>query len=484
MRLPLLLCLLPLAAGCERKSAPLALPVGGVWEGTFELSSDTRKDFVLELPPDTVIARVRLDSDVAELDLHANPGERVLDLDDALYLFDSSEGPPQFELNALGPDPVAGSTWHVSVHWPFEEAPRVGDRRVESARVALEVEVFRSRVDAELAPGVPQRSALEHSTGGFRSFRVFVPEGAQALRIDLADVESDLDLYARRGGPILSMDESVAFAEHNWGRESLLVNSQSYPRLAPGEWRIDVQDAVGPTRRLPFTIHVSFDESVPEALLAFPSAIARADETPLQRALRSVVEIATPDALGSGTILSSDGWILTNAHVVGDDPEVHLVVSLLIDPAQPAVESFLARVVEIDEGRDLALVQVTSGLYGQPLPAGYELSALALGDARALAIGEPLWLVGYPATGGTGSRVTISATRGIVSGYENADFGRLLKTDAEITRGNSGGAAIDARGLLVGVPSSTVENGSGQIGYVHPIDALPEPWLRRLRRGR
>jgi S1-C subfamily serine protease len=479
-----LVALLALVAGCARESGPIALPVGGTWEGEFELSSDARLDFVLDLPPDAVIARVRLDSDVAELDLHANPDERALDLDDALYLFDSTEGAPQFELNALGPDPVAGATWHVSVHWPFDEAPRIGDRRVESASIALEVEVFRARVDGDLAPGVPLRSALDHATGGFRSFRVFVPDGAQALRIDLSDVESDLDLYARRGAPILAMDETVAFAEHNWGRESLLLNSQSYPRLAPGEWRIDVQDAVGPTRRLPFTIQVSFDEQVPEALLSFPRTVVRAEETPLQRALRSVVEIATPDALGSGTILSSDGWILTNAHVVGDDPEVHLVVSLLVDPARPAVESFLARVVEIDEARDLALIQVTSGLYGQPLPDGYELPALGFGDARSLGIGEPLWLVGYPATGGTGSRVTISATRGIVSGFENADFGRLVKTDAEITRGNSGGAAIDERGLLVGVPSSTVENGSGQIGYVHPIDALPDAWLRRVRRTR
>ncbi|MBM3991968.1 MAG: trypsin-like peptidase domain-containing protein [Planctomycetes bacterium] len=484
MRLCAVVCLFPLAVGCERKSVPLALPMNGVWEGTFELASDARMDFVLELPSDAVIARVRLESDVAELDLHANPHERVLDLDDALYLFDSSEGPPQFELNALGPERVAGATWHVSVHWPFEAAPRVGDRRVESARVALALDVFRSRVDAELLPGVPQRSALEHSSGGFRSFRVAVPAAAHALRIDLSDVESDLDLYARCGGPILAMDESVAFAEHNWGRESLLLTRHTDPPLAPGEWRIDVQDAVGPTRRLPFTIQVSFDESVPAELLAFPRIVARAGETPLQRALRSVVEIATPDALGSGTILSSDGWILTNAHVVGDDPNVELVVSLLVDPARPAVESFLARVVEIDAARDLALVQVTSGLYGQPLPIGYALPALALGDASALGIGEPLWLLGYPATGGTGSRVTISATRGIVSGFETADFGRLVKTDAEITRGNSGGAAIDERGLLVGVPSATVENGSGQIGYVHPIDALPKPWLRHLRRER
>ncbi len=476
--------LLALSAGCGRSSGPIGLPAGGTWEGTFELASDARMDFVLELPADAVIARVRLDSDVAELDLHANPHARALDLDDALYLFDSAEGAPQFELNALGPDPVGGATWHVTVHWPFEQAPRIGDRRVESASIALEVEVFRARVDGDLAPGVPLRSALDHATGGFRSFRVFVPEGAKALRIDLADVESDLALYARAGAPILSMDDSVAFSEHNWGRESLLIMPFSHPPLVPGEWRIDVQDAFGPTRRLPFTVQVSFDESVPEALLAFPRTMASAGETPLQRALRSVVEIATPDALGSGTILSADGWILTNAHVVGDDPELDLVVSLLIDPARPAVESFLARLVEIDESRDLALVQVTSGLYGQPLPAGYELPALEFGDARTLAIGEPLWLVGYPATGGTGSRVTISATRGIVAGFENADFGRLVKTDAEITRGNSGGAAIDERGLLVGVPSSTVENGSGQIGYVHPIDALPESWLRRLRRSR
>lgn len=484
MKLLSLCALLALSAGCSRSSGPIGLPTGGTWEGRFELANDARMDFVLELPADAVIARVRLDSDVAELDLHANPHTRELDLDDALYLFDSTEGAPQFELNALGPDPVAGATWHLSVHWPFEQAPRIGDRRVESASIALEVEVFRARVDGELAPGVPLQSALEHATGGFRSFRVFVPEGATALRIDLADVESDLDLYARAGAPILGMDDSVAFSEHNWGRESLLITSYSYPKLVPGEWRIDVQDAIGPTRRLPFTIQASFDERVPEALLAFPRPFARAQETPLQRALRSVVEIATPDALGSGTILSADGWILTNAHVVGDDPELKLVVSLLVDPTRPAVECFLARAVEIDEARDLALVQVVSGLYGQPLPPGYELPALELGDARTLAIGEPLWLLGYPATGGTGSRVTISATRGIVSGFENADFGRLVKTDAEITRGNSGGAAIDERGLLVGVPSSTVENGSGQIGYVHPIDALPDAWLRRVRRTR
>jgi S1-C subfamily serine protease len=57
-----------------------------------------------------------------------------------------------------------------------------------------------------------------------------------------------------------------------------------------------------------------------------------------------------------------------------------------------------------------------------------------------------------------------------------------LKTDAEITNGNSGGAALDERGRLVGVPSATVENRSGQIGYVQPLTALPAEWRRSLGR--
>jgi S1-C subfamily serine protease len=121
-------------------------------------------------------------------------------------------------------------------------------------------------------------------------------------------------------------------------------------------------------------------------------------------------------------------------------------------------------------------VHVRTGFYGQPLPDGYRFPTVAIGDPDALAIGDPIWLVGYPSTGGQGSRVTITCTRGVVSGYESADFGPVLKTDAEITTGNSGGAALDERGRIVGVPTSLVEVGSGQVAYVHPLNALPAEW--------
>jgi S1-C subfamily serine protease len=52
----------------------------------------------------------------------------------------------------------------------------------------------------------------------------------------------------------------------------------------------------------------------------------------------------------------------------------------------------------------------------------------------------------------------------------------VIKTDAEITSGNSGGAAVDAEGRLIGIPASTIENGAGQIGFVHPVALVPEAW--------
>jgi S1-C subfamily serine protease len=338
-----------------------------------------------------------------------------------------------------------------------------------------------ARVDGELAAGQPLQSQLDEPSGGFRTFRVTVPADARALRIDLFDVSSNLDLYARAGGQILAAGDDVAIAENSWGHETLLIERGSRPPLVPGDWYIDVVDAVGPTRRLPFSILVGFDAEVPGPLRSLPVLPRPAGEGVLARALLAVVELATEDSIGSGTILTPDGWILTNEHVVGHDPRVEIVVSLSLDPTLPPEESFRAELVRVDGERDLALVKIVSGLYGQELSHGYALPTLALGDPGEMQVGEAVWLVGYPATGGTGSRVTVSATRGILAGFERADFGVLLKTDAEITDGNSGGAALDERGLLIGVPSATVENGSGQIGYVIPITALPRAWLELMR---
>ncbi len=310
-----------------------------------------------------------------------------------------------------------------------------------------------------------------------------MPPGSRRLRIDLADVVGDLDLYARHGGPVLALGEDVHFAQHPYGCESLVLGDDAAP-VASGTWYVDVVDVLDEERPVDFKIFASLSADPPAELLAIPvlgAPIAGAPRgaTPVARALAAVVEIATEDALGSGTILTPDGWILTNAHVVervGGGSVEEVVVSASLDPRRPPVELFRATVERVDEDRDLALVHVASGFYGQPLPDGYTFPTVPMGDPDALAIGDPIWLVGYPSTGGQGSRVSVTCTRGVVSGYETADFGPVIKTDAEITSGNSGGAALDEHGRLVGVPTSLVELGSGQVAYVHPLDALPQEW--------
>src|SRR6185436_17888125 len=122
-------------------------------------------------------------------------------------------------------------------------------------------------------------------------------------------------------------------------------------------------------------------------------------------------------------------------------PVSEVVVSVSFDPRLPPVETYRGRVERTDTRLDLALVRITSGFYGQPLPPGYRFTTVELGSVPALQIGDPLWLVGYPSTGGMGSRVTIHCTHGVLSGFDRTDFGLLLKTDAEINSGNSGGAA-------------------------------------------
>jgi S1-C subfamily serine protease len=109
---------------------------------------------------------------------------------------------------------------------------------------------------------------------------------------------------------------------------------------------------------------------------------------------------------------------------------------------------------------------------------------MPLGDAEALKIGDSLWVAGFPEIGGTASRPSVTVTRGIVAGFEWQRNGTLVKTDAQLHAGTSGGAALNDRFELVGVPSETMEeiNGSGvgQLGYVRPLSLVPPAWRKLI----
>jgi S1-C subfamily serine protease len=173
---------------------------------------------------------------------------------------------------------------------------------------------------------------------------------------------------------------------------------------------------------------------------------------------------------GSGTIVSSSGLILTNAHVVTRDAACNFSrvgVAVTTDADRPPELLYEADLLVIDTKLDLAVVKVARSLDpSRPLPTSF--LALALGDSDTLNIGDSLRILGYPEIGGE----TITFTNGSVGGFTaQAGIGdrALIKTDATIAGGNSGGAAVDAKGNLIGIPTKARASENGPAVDCRPL---------------
>ncbi|HIQ05885.1 MAG TPA: trypsin-like serine protease, partial [Anaerolineae bacterium] len=216
----------------------------------------------------------------------------------------------------------------------------------------------------------------------------------------------------------------------------------------------------------------------PEAMLAAQTPLP---SERLERALLATVQIIVPmdrqrrSSAGSGSILTEKGHILTNFHVLGDVKTgrlhnrrgvIYVAVSApnLKDP--PQVE-YIAELMQADQALDLALIEIVAKEDGGDLPALLGLTTMPIGDSDTVKIGDELSIIGFPGLGGD----TVTFTRGSVSGFLT-DEG-WIKTDAEINSGNSGGAAINREGQLVGIPSQVAAETfrhPGKIGLVRPVN--------------
>ncbi len=159
--------------------------------------------------------------------------------------------------------------------------------------------------------------------------------------------------------------------------------------------------------------------------------------------------------LGSGVIITEDGYILTNNHVVGGADEVKVTLST-------NKREYIAEIIGADPQTDVALIKIDAkGL--APIVIG-DSSKLRIGDI-AMAVGNPLGLEQTATVGIVSAlgRNDLNITRG---GFEN-----FIQTDASINRGNSGGALVDANGRLIGVNTaiqSGLSGGNIGIGFAIP----------------
>jgi serine protease Do len=155
---------------------------------------------------------------------------------------------------------------------------------------------------------------------------------------------------------------------------------------------------------------------------------------------------------GSGVVISDDGYILTNNHLVGGATEVLVKCT--------DGREFEAEVVGADAQTDVAVIKVEAG----------QLPAIELGTSENLRLGETVLAIGYP------FGIDQTVTKGIISGQGRSlglvEYEDFIQTDAAINPGNSGGALINEKGELIGINTAIASRSGGSqgIGFAIPID--------------
>lgn len=315
-------------------------------------------------------------------------------------------------------------------------------------------------------------------------FHFTVPEGARSLDVRVLGATRDVDLFLRKDAVITSLSEDDGYdvkAVTARLNERLQLDADSSPALSAGEWYLDVASLVGSDERIAFDLVVQADTEVDGDPLDFPPYFDNRSLSPLQRSLQAVAQVSCENGSGSATILSADGYLMTNHHVVEDDGVVQeddIFISMVTDFDELPEQVFVARVVRYDEELDLALLKIDRDIYDRPLPRNLRLPFLELGDPDALHHGDMLYIAGFPSVGGFESRSSLSLTRGIVSGVLTDRDGvrEWIKTDARINAGNSGGTALDGSFRYVGVPSRERVSEDDELGYSRPVTVIPPEW--------
>jgi len=233
------------------------------------------------------------------------------------------------------------------------------------------------------------------------------------------------------------------------------------PAIAPAT-TVQSPEIVGPL--VPVTGFSPIVKKTGPSVVSITSTSMRktGDDDSLSQLFRGFPGFAVPDdpqfraprkqqAAGSGVIMTSDGYILTNHHVVDSATKVHVV---LADKRE-----FDAKVVGTDSDADIAVIKVDAS----------GLPAVTIGDSSRVEVGDVVLAIGNPFALGQ------TVTMGIVSALGRTGLGieayeNFIQTDAAVNPGNSGGALVNTRGELIGINTAILsESGGNQgIGFAIP----------------
>jgi len=186
----------------------------------------------------------------------------------------------------------------------------------------------------------------------------------------------------------------------------------------------------------------------------------------VNEATQSVVSVlrSTDDGVGSGVILSEDGYIVTNAHVVNNNVEVDIVL--------PDSCHVKARVVGTSNVKDIAILKIETG----------GLIPIKIGDTCELKLGRFCLAIGNTLSLGTTVTFGMISGLGRSIGHQQLQFDRLIQTSAPINPGNSGGALLDLDGRLIGIPTVAILYAAG-VSFAIPVEDVLFIYNRFLETG-
>jgi len=463
--------LLPLSTMAQ--GMPILLSPGKTVKTTIhtQRGEDSRR-YQINVPNESWAIKIQLDASDPNLDLHLlNTRNEVLA---------SAASPARHEtllIHRLStPFALVPGTYFIEVSY----STGLPGNSVSKGAFGLSYDLVGTGTPQLIVPGVPYRGNLEPGKAMFQMFEVALPGTDRPLRVDLYGSEANTDLYLSFQ-PLPNPRDADYRSENLHGKETIIIEPrdlqkallvQKIPRL------FAIVAAPFDTTRQTYAIVVSVGRDAPAELRKIPAFPAPSGL--LGKATQCTVELVTAFGTGSGCLVAPGGVILTNHHVIADDDnnpvgEVHVGVTL--DATHPSDILFKGKVVEDDPDRDLAIVKIDRGFYDE-LPAGYRFPWLELGRPSHLVLGEDLHVLGYPGIGGLGSRASISYSKGVVSGFQQNTYGLVIKTDAIINTGSSGGSALDHLYRLVGLPTVAYGDGGSQFAFLYSIETIPTAWDR------
>ncbi|MDD5359015.1 MAG: Do family serine endopeptidase [Sulfurovaceae bacterium] len=172
--------------------------------------------------------------------------------------------------------------------------------------------------------------------------------------------------------------------------------------------------------------------------------------------------------LGSGVVLTKDGLIVTNNHVVDGADEIKVTLP-------NSKKEYVAKIIGVDKGTDLAVIKIEA----------QNLNPIRMANIQDVKVGDIVFAIGNPF--GVGETVT----QGIISALNKHGLGinqyeNFIQTDASINPGNSGGALVDSRGYLIGINSAIFSKGGGNdgIGFTIPVDMVKNTVTQIAKNGK